>query len=338
MYRNLVNLVELTRVVELLDQRAQRRIVDKALDAAGIDRAILDGSTGFVPYAAEAVLIETVARETGDRHLGAWLGREFNHTTYDAYSVYVMSAPDLAAALDRGRRALLYVHPGSEIVIRRTATHLVVGRDSAGLSVVGHRHLDEGAIFVIADVATHFLGANWKPDWVELPNVRESELAELEGLFGTSVRTDREIPSIAIRLSDLSAPNPGLPESDMSLTLGELSKLMGVAPAQTTVQAVQQVLDMSFKSGVADERTVARFLAISSRTLQRALRAEGVSFRKIRAAAVTKRAKSLLSQPDNAISDISTKLGYTDPSAFRRAFKKATGMSASEFRGHKKGS
>ncbi|WP_299354862.1 AraC family transcriptional regulator [uncultured Shimia sp.] len=328
----MVNLVELTHVVDLLDRRVPRRIVDKGLAEAGLDRAMLEGSKGFFPYAAEAILVEFVARAVGDRHLGARVGREFDYMTYGAYSGYVLSAPDLGTALDRGRRAMLFIHPGSEIVLRQSDTHLIVGRDSAGLSVIGHRHLDEGAPFVISQVAYHFLGVEWRPDWVELPSVLDSDLKDLEELTGTTVRTDCEIPSIAIRLSDLAAPNPGAPELHKPLSLAELGVLMEISPTQKLAKIIAQLLEVTIKKKVTDEKTVARLLAISPRTMQRALKAEGTSFRDIRSAAIEKKAQSLLVETETPIADIAKALGYSDVRAFRRAFKKSSGRSPSEFR------
>lgn len=328
----MVNLVEFAHVVEILDGYSSRLFVDKALQMAGLDRTMLKGSRGFIPYAAEAIVIEAVARKTGERHLGAKLGRDFDYMTYGAYSVYVLSAPDLATALDRGRRAMLFIHPGSEIVLRQTETHLVVGRDSAGLSVVGHHHLDEGTPFVISQVAHHFLGIDWRPDWVELPNVRKKDLEALAELTGTEVRTGHDIPSVAIRLSDLSAPNPEPSQSEKTLSLTELQALMGVAPAQTTEEAVKQMLGISFKSGLPDEASISRLLAISSRTLQRALKAEGTSFRNVRSGFVAQRAETLLSQTEMSVDEIAKELGYSQSRAFRRAFKASTGLSPGAFR------
>ncbi|MEM0950114.1 MAG: helix-turn-helix domain-containing protein [Pseudomonadota bacterium] len=332
----MVNLVELRHVVELLDGCAPRRVVDKALRTAELDRSMLNGAKGFIPYAAEAVLVESVARSLGERHLGAKLGAKFDYMTYGAYSVYVLSAPNLATALDRGRRAMIFIHPGSKIVLRQTDTHLVVGRDSVGLTVIGHRHLDEGAPFVISQVAHHFLGSDWTPDWVELPDVRDRDMKTLQDLIGTEIRTDCQIPSVAIRLTDLSALNPGPPESDQPLSLNELEALMGVSPAQSAVDAVEQILSISSEQSVPDEKRAARLLATSPRTLQRALKLEGTTFRDVRSVFVAKRAERLLATTETPINEIARKLGYSEARAFRRAFRKTTGLSPGEFRKNRK--
>ncbi|SDJ63539.1 helix-turn-helix domain-containing protein [Aliiruegeria lutimaris] len=332
MHGNLVNLVELAHVVDLLDRFAGRLIVDRALKSAGLDRTMLDGMPGFIPYASEAVAIDSVARAIGDRHLGARIGQAYEYSAYGAYAHFVLGAPDLATAFDRGRRALLFTHPGSAITLRETETHLVVGRDSKGLSVVGHHHLDEGALFVIGHVARHFLGSDWTPDWVEVPETNARELAVLEDLLGTKIRAGALVPGIAIRLTDLAARNPGPPQPERTMSLGELGLLMDIAPAQTMEDAVVQMLTITSASGQTDERTIARLLAIGPRSLQRALKDEGTTFRQVRARVVSDQARSLLSETDMSLAEIGKVLGYTDPRSFRRAFKDATGLSPSAFR------
>lgn len=332
MQKKMVNLIELAHVVDLLDRHASRSVINKALESAGLDRAMLTDAMGFLPYASEAVLLETVARAIGDRHLGARIGQEFNYSTYGAYSQFVLGAPDLASALDRGRRALLFTHPGSEIVLRETKTHLVVGRNSQDFSVIGHRHLDEGALFVIGHAVRHFLGPAWRPDWVEIPNASANETEELAELVNAPVRSGTHMPAIAIRRTDLSTLNPGPPEPQKTISLTELGSLMGITPVQTMEDTVVQILHITFATGLISEKVTAKLLAIGPRTLQRALKAEGTSFRQVRLRIVEERALSLLSETDMPIEEIAKSLGYSEPRSFRRVFKDWIGLSPTAFR------
>lgn len=331
MERKMVNLLELTHVVQLLEKYSSRRIVEKAILTAGLDRAMLGAVSGSVPYAAEAILIESVARAIGDRHLGARIGRDFHYLAYGAYAYFVLSAPDLATALDRGRRVVLWTHPGSEIAQRETDTHLVVGH-SKDLSVTGHRHLDEGTLFVIGHLVRHFLGVEWKPDWVEIPGKYASDITILEDLVGAPVCTGAAVPSIAIRWADLTALNPAPPLPDQTISLDELKKLMGIAPVQTMEDAVVQILSITLATRQTNESTAARLLSIGVRSLQRALKDEGTTFREIRARVVSRRASSLLENTDMPIEQIALMLGFSQAKNFRRAFKSATGLSPSAFR------
>ena len=335
MRQKLVNIIELAHVVDILDGFALKHVVDSALRSVGLDRKMLSEGTGFVSYAAEAVILESVARVIGDRHLGARVGQAFDYLAYGAYANYVLGAPDLISALDRGRRALSLTHPGSEIVIRQTDTHMVVGRDSKGMSVVGHRHLDEGALFVISKVVRYFLGADWRPDWFELPDVHSDDESELADLLGAPVRTGAQSPNVALRHSDLDTRNPHTLQSRKAITLEDLGALMGVEPVQSIEGAVLQIMRAHLPTSVPSESKVAAHLAIGHRSLQRALGAEGTSFRAIRSKFIEQQARKMLRNTDIPVERIAAMLGYKQPKSFRRAFREWTGSSPKSFRGNR---
>lgn len=326
-----VNIVEFSHVIELLDRHASPAIVDAALQALNIDRPLQSVASGFVPYAAEAALLETVARAIGDRHLGARVGRDFDYRQYGAYAEFVLSAPNLVEALDRGRRALILTHPGLEISITETEQHLVIGRVSEGFSVLGHRHLDEGTLPLICYVARHFLGQDWRPDWVELPHDVTKDRIELEALFGAKIRTG-VAPAIAIRRTDLSAANPDIYSPSASLTFKDLKELMGIEPMQTMEDAVMALLDTSSATGSLTAENIAKLLGVESWTLRRALREEGTSFRALRNRFIARKACLLLADTNLPVEKIGEQLGYREPKSFRRAFKSWTGVSPTDFR------
>lgn len=75
---------------------------------------------------------------------------------------------------------------------------------------------------------------------------------------------------------------------------------------------------------------VAAELAMSSRTLQRRLQDEGTSFRALADDLRTQRARELLAGGANA-AEVAARLGFSDPTAFRRAFKRSTGETPRTF-------
>jgi AraC-like DNA-binding protein len=326
-----VSIVEFSHVIELLDRHAPPAIVDAALQAINIDRDLQSVSSGFVPYAAEAALLETVARAIGDRHLGARVGRDFDYRRYGAYAEFVLNAPNLAEALDRGRRALILTHPGLEISITETEQHLVIGRVSEDFSVLGHRHLDEGTLPLICYVARHFLGQDWRPDWVELPHDVTRDRIELEALFGAKIRTG-VAPAIAIRRTDLSADNPDIHSPSASLAFKDLKELMGIEPMQTMEDVVMALLNTSAATGSVTAESIAKLLGVEPWTLRRALRQEGTSFRALRNRFIARKACLLLADTNLPVEKIAEQLGYREPKSFRRAFKSWTGVSPTDFR------
>jgi AraC-like DNA-binding protein len=77
---------------------------------------------------------------------------------------------------------------------------------------------------------------------------------------------------------------------------------------------------------------IARELRVSARTLQRQLDKFGVSFQQLLEEVRRARAMEYLLRTDEAIERIATLLGYGDPSNFRRAFRRWTGVAPTTFR------
>lgn len=77
---------------------------------------------------------------------------------------------------------------------------------------------------------------------------------------------------------------------------------------------------------------VARELNMSGRTLRRRLSAGGMSFEALVENVRKTRALSLLTHPGVAVERVAIETGYSDVRNFRRAFKRWTGVSPSEYR------
>lgn len=100
----------------------------------------------------------------------------------------------------------------------------------------------------------------------------------------------------------------------------------------TFSQQVQQMFiqRMAFREKALD--SIAEALAVSVRTLQRRLIAEGTSYRETVESARMTVAKQELRCSQRPLSEISELLGYSEQRAFRRAFREWTGSSPSEYR------
>jgi AraC-like DNA-binding protein len=77
---------------------------------------------------------------------------------------------------------------------------------------------------------------------------------------------------------------------------------------------------------------VAETLGSTTHTLRRRLKEEGHSFQEIKDSIRREKALELLEQSDQTVQQISDILGFSEPAAFNRAFKKWTGQSPSAYR------
>jgi AraC-like DNA-binding protein len=327
----MINAVEFRHVINLLDNASSPAIVDRALQECSLERKALAELKGFIPYRIEALVVEHVARAVGDQRFGIRLAPSFDYQTYNEYAQYVLGAQNLSSALKRGQKAFPLILHGGTVTITEDGDHVIVGRCSGLNTVIGHSHLDDGAIVIIASVMRHFLGQDWRPSWIELVGGQERKTF-MEDLFGAPVRTGARIPALALPKNLLSQPNPALPDAENTLTLMELPARMGVVPPRTMAETIQHILTLQLCSRDLSEDSVASRLSLGRRTIQRALQEEGTSFRDLKLQFLEARARALLTETSLSIESIAYSLGYIEPKSFQRAFKKQTGKTPNEVR------
>ncbi|GAA0784224.1 AraC family transcriptional regulator [Marinobacterium sediminicola] len=95
---------------------------------------------------------------------------------------------------------------------------------------------------------------------------------------------------------------------------------------------VMDYLESSDDLAAACMEVVSAELHMTSRTLRRKLTDEGTSFQELKDGVRRDTAIHLLSQSSLPISQISRRLGFSEPAAFTRAFKQWTGVSPSLYR------
>ena len=86
------------------------------------------------------------------------------------------------------------------------------------------------------------------------------------------------------------------------------------------------------RQGEPDQIDLARKHGMSERTMQRRLKAEGTTFAALVDEVRTDLAKMYLADDKLAVFEVAFLLGYSEPSAFNRAFKRWLGTSPTEYR------
>lgn len=99
---------------------------------------------------------------------------------------------------------------------------------------------------------------------------------------------------------------------------------------------VRRVLASRMSEGETQIESVARALATSTRSLQRRLAAVGLSYQQLLENARREAADEYLSDPSLSIGEVAYLLGYSEPAAFHRAFKRWNGMTPQASRDHQR--
>jgi len=181
-------------LIGLPERRCSRAVADKSLRTVGLTRHAIESEPGYLPLSLEAVMLETAARSTGERHLGLLLGTEHSCADLGWYAKYVLASPTLAGSLVRGQRALPLISPGCGVSVRRTGQHLVLSYDLNLRTLNGARQLEEGMPGLLLDLLRRFAGPGWHPDWIEMPGPRTGAAPRSKACSAPRFALERRCP------------------------------------------------------------------------------------------------------------------------------------------------
>jgi AraC-like DNA-binding protein len=98
------------------------------------------------------------------------------------------------------------------------------------------------------------------------------------------------------------------------------------------LRELEDTLRELLPAGEASAQRAAQRLGLTSRTLQRRLQARGLSLRDVLDRVRAEQATARLCEPGTSLSHLAESLGFSDDRAFRRAFRRWTGLSPREYR------
>lgn len=122
----------------------------------------------------------------------------------------------------------------------------------------------------------------------------------------------------------------------------ELERFLKFAPYHVVIKPlvtdqgiaarIRRLLGDDFRSEMPGFDELAHQLNMSERTLRRRLDREGTSYQRIKDTVRREAAIAYLENPEMTVSDVAELLGFSDPSAFHRSFKRWTGRSPGDYR------
>jgi AraC-like DNA-binding protein len=168
---------------------------------------------------------------------------------------------------------------------------------------------------------------------VWLPRSAPREADEYEHLFGAPVRFSAPSAALLFDTRVLAEPISRHPdEVESFLATAPLGLLDEYGSGQPYAEQVRQLLRarLGIEAGSADD--VAAQMGMSRQTLHRRLREEGASLSNLKNEVLRDAAVESLGKAEETITALSHRLGFSEPGAFTRAFRRWTGMPPSAYR------
>jgi AraC-like DNA-binding protein len=149
---------------------------------------------------------------------------------------------------------------------------------------------------------------------------------------GPALRFDQPSTQLVFDASALDLPLTMADAVSRRIAYSELERSLGELGSEKDVLGRVRKLAVRAKGGFRSLDEVADALHVSTRTLKRRLAAQGTTYSDVLEEQRRERAMLLLRSPGLSLDEVAEQLGYSDPSNFRRAFRRWTGLSPAAYR------
>lgn len=332
--------MEFTRAL-VAQARAYNCDVEAILRAAGFpfDPLRQDAQTVLVSREQYSRLCLAVIREIGDESAGVMPDVQTPIGTTRLIALSMINSSTLAIAL---RRAIEFngvcrVRRGADVRNQLTVDH---ERKEATLTYLSQSDGNQQQHSVLCNLAIWLGFAGWLIDQrIDVTSAtcagpKPEFLAGMRHYFPCPVGYGQSVNSVTFSARHLDAE---LVRDETALE--EFLKLapyyMVIQPLLSTVSIthrIRGILGDDFRQEMPSFEGLTVLLNMSARTLRRRLDKEGTSYQRIKDNARRDVAISMLSRDRLTVSEVAEQVGFSDPSAFHRSFKKWTGESPGSYR------
>lgn len=286
---------------------------------------------GGIPVDRWGEMLERAAEFLKDPLLGLHLGQTIAPRHLGVLGYVIMACPNLAAALhrlDQYQRLIFDVTP----MTQRAGdgyVELVWGTEHGAL----HPLVDQNGITVLVQFCRSMTGVQTGPLRIVFPNPQPADLQPYLDYFGCEVVFGGSETVVRTSLETLALPLKGADPGLVALMEQQADQLLAQMPReQSVIEEVRKVIAHLLRNGEPDIEAVAAKLCCASRTLQRRLKSAGSGFREELNIVRRGLADAYLRDPGLQIVDIALLLGYSEHSAFSRAYKEWTGLPPQQMR------
>jgi AraC-like DNA-binding protein len=299
------------------------------LERAGIPARLLQFPSALVPLENAYAFVELACRAAGTEHLGVHIGLATSLDDLDVYGRVLKNCVTLHEYFRKGIALFNMVVTGQRLWLSAHGQELRFNITTEGRPGLGPYQSQLSTLIVTIATCRQAAGPRWSPREISLSYGSGEALPEIDHFRGSRIlrgtgqtyfTIPRELMQLPLRIQgDETAPGDA-----------------GTADEQILPESMSGLVEWQVKAMLSDRAPqiefVAESLGISTRSLQRNLATDGLSFSRVLADVRLRRAVAWLRTTDRPVTDLAFDLGYADAANFTRAFRTRTGISPQRFR------
>lgn len=324
-------------IISLISYAAQKDIpVDRLCRQAGVDLEALRSDKPFhLSTRQQNDLFEHAVKLSGDPHFGLHFGERLQLAALGIVGAVIRNSRTIGEALENCAAYSPILTDLFHLSVSFGADRFIIRLQPFVEKLQGYpvlkKHLLELSMAFVLHEMDGLLLIKMRPFSVQMP-YEEGELKEYQRVFRTTkiIRGPEYVVEFEYGL--LKEPILTANYELQNVLIHRLADIQRQFPDPTSVSnRLVQMMKGSSYLGLPDLREMGANLNMSVRTLQRKLKEEGVTYQQVAESVRKSLAIDYLNAGRHPIKQISFMLGYNDPGAFTRAFKKWTGQTPQDF-------
>lgn len=304
-------------------------------DELGVTEALLRDASATVSLDVATRAWLTVPAMSGEAAFGLLAAETMPPGSYGELEYAVLSSPSAKEALARAVRFQRVTYAMSDLSLATSGTETVIRSRSLGLASDEElRHYIEHGFAFVATRVRALVEPGPRPLRVAFPHARPASTRAHTRIFGDVVHFDQPRAELVYATADLERPLASSDPAFLARFADEDERLSAAAAraATSTTERVRHALHALMRQGDGSISAIARAVGLSTRTLQRNLLAEGASFSALVDDVRATEARRYVVEGRLSYGEIAFRLGFSQQSAFFRAFKRWTRTTPSEMR------
>lgn len=304
-----------------------------ALQFAGIDPDAPWDPKVMIADEAYYSMLEGMASQTDVTALPIIVGASMRCDEYGALGLAFKAAPDLSGSFSRVERYARLWTSVVEYELRRTKRGTLYILHRQGPRRLGMRLSNEATLASSVSIARQVSTSPVVPLEVSVKHAAPKSLDAHEAYFGCPVRFDGVHDSLLFSDETLEQPNIVGDEGITQFIVSHLdAELAGLNENADLVRRTKESIARALSEGLPSMSDIASGFGFSVRSFHRRLAEHGASFQTLTEETRRELAVRMLQDEVYSLAEIAFLTGFSEQSAFSRAFKRWMGQTPKNYR------
>jgi AraC-like DNA-binding protein len=303
------------------------------LGSLELDPSIFSNAEGFIPTSTFTRILEAAARRTGDDFFGLHFGEHYNPKDIGALAYVILNSPTILAAVQNAMRYLRVHNQAAKLSYDIEGERVYLRFFLTDEEIETSRQHNEFGMAGTLNILRMMAGSAWTPQEIQFAHASPAQTSEHIRIFRAPVVFGCAANALVFGREFLEGQVLAADRRLYPILKQYIERILSEIPHEDDVlTTLRATVAECMRDGNVKIARVAKKMALSPRTLQRRLREHGFEFKVFVDDTRRRFAVSYLRDRKNCLTEIAFLLGYSELSAFNRAFRRWTGTTPLDYR------